>query len=88
MRTFEKKCARRKKVSEWAHHFPPIVVNVDIFGNTDIAIFACPPKIGRRYVELSMNVAGSFQMHIAENENDENTYGKALPRLSYKGTPR
>ncbi len=38
--TIEKKCARRKKVSEWAHHFPTIVVNVDIFGNPVIRIFA------------------------------------------------
>ncbi len=66
MLTIEKKCAGRKKVSEWAHHFPPIVFNVDIVGNTDITIFACLPKIWRRYVELLMNIARSFLVQIAE----------------------
>ncbi len=92
------KCAPRKKVSEWVHHFSPIVVNADIFGNTDITIFACPPKIWRRYEELSLNIARSFLVQIAEinsaiqftvnNENDENTYGTALQRLSYRGKSR
>ncbi len=74
---------------------PPIVVNVDIFGSTDVTIFACPSKIWRRYVELSVNIARRFLVQIAEinlasqftvnNENDENTYGTALRRLSYRG---
>ncbi len=66
MLTIVKKCAGRKKISEWADHFPTIVVSVDIVGNTVITIFACPPKIWRRYVELSMNIARTFLVQIAE----------------------
>ncbi len=55
-----------------AERFPnelrPIAVDVHIFGNTDITVFVCPPKIWRRYVELSMNIARSFLVQIAESK--------------------
>ncbi len=63
---YRDKMCTQKEGFRMGSPLPTIVVNVDIFGNTEITIFAYPPKIWRRYVELSRNIARSFPVQIAE----------------------